>query len=162
VRESDSLPQCCAHISKDQEQEKMSNFIAKHWRGEYSVPHAVWWSGLAALAMTLPFSYLDLHAFMSINHTSFSDLLARAQSGDLEGLSSLTPSPRIYSMLDQCADFSSFIWWAVGTWRSCANPDHNNNGKDGHWSAKFTIILTAIYEVYGAVDAVKAALGGHD
>jgi len=71
----------------------------------------------------------------------------------------LTRPSLISEGLDQIVEIVVLIWWSVGAWRSCQNPNHNNNGKERFWFFKLMIIFAAFAEIYELYDFIITLTG---
>ncbi|MDR3449254.1 MAG: hypothetical protein P4M15_05830 [Alphaproteobacteria bacterium] len=129
-------------------------FLFEHWQGDFSVSKAVWVSGLIALLVCLPVSILDVYCFMVANNIhGVADVMARAEGGDM----SFVQPPLFLRAFEQLLDTATMVWWSVGTWRSCANPDAKGVVRVRGF-LKLSIIAGVLYGAYDLFDFVKTAL----
>ena len=124
------------------------NFVLRHWHGQLSVTKAVWLSGFIAWLVTMPVGYLELQNLLAANHAAgVSDLIDRALNGELP---SVSEPPLALQAFDLILNNLMFVWWSVGTWRSCDNPVHKT--AKSQWFLKLTIVVMATFDLYDFYD----------
>src|SRR6201999_3283549 len=108
-----------------------------HWRGELSVAKSYWLSGLLrGLFVMIPVTVVcDYFGSEAAQMSLWDFLLENGWFGytkvHIPALLWLRLLPAI----------PTYIWWAMGTWRSCNKYNLKNANKSARWLAKITIVV---------------------
>jgi hypothetical protein len=125
-------------------------YFIEHWRGECSVSRAGWLGSIVAILLVLPTNFWEVHSFLSLNNIgNFDDIMVRVQNGDVAAF--VMPSVFIQA-LNLIVETGVLVWWTVGAWRSCFQPDVRTGQIKSWWFFKSMIVLAAIIQVYEVAD----------
>jgi hypothetical protein len=126
----------------------VSGYFADHWYGRLTADKAFWKSSTVGFFISLPF-ILPAYGLWAMNsHIDLSNLGESLLQGQLK------QEPFYAWLLQEIAGDVLFIWWAVGTWRSCERVAVESEGKQSHWGMKAIILGAVLWVIFDSTSSL--------
>lgn len=136
--DASSLYEAIAIELLNRNQNKRQNFIAKHWRGDYSLSFSWWVIGISVNVINKIFDVVDNEYFKKIN-------LKTAQEVE-QILYYVGP------LISYLFAIFVFVWHSVGTWRSATKYSLAPENKNSYWGTVAKVIICLwVAASYGAM-----------